>query len=169
MYHVPRGRSKSVLISGCKLANELMKLEDERKWVIMSKVWVELLSYAASHCSASGDLWFGVWFSGWLLSWRSPFVLNGEEFFAAFGVQLSSPTGPDSSSFFGLLDVWRLGASVHRRSSALVAAVGAGMWLFGSTIGGWVCGVGWGSVWSVSKGFKGRRRRDWGVAAVDLV
>lgn len=47
------GRSKSVLFCGCKLANELMKFEDERKWVIMSKVWVELLSYATSHCGPS--------------------------------------------------------------------------------------------------------------------
>ncbi|KAG5516689.1 hypothetical protein RHGRI_037432 [Rhododendron griersonianum] len=37
-------------------------------------------------------------FSGWFLSWRSPFVLNGEEFFATFGVRSSSPAGPVSSS-----------------------------------------------------------------------
>lgn len=44
-------RSKSVLFNGCILAKELEKLnKGERK--IMSRVWVELLSYAASHCRA---------------------------------------------------------------------------------------------------------------------
>lgn len=44
-------RSKSVLFDGCILAKELQKLnKGERK--IMSRVWVELLSYAASHCRA---------------------------------------------------------------------------------------------------------------------
>lgn len=48
-------RSKSVLFDGSMLANELKRLEDdekEDKWEIISKVWVELISYAASHCDA---------------------------------------------------------------------------------------------------------------------
>ncbi|KAA3460345.1 1-phosphatidylinositol 4,5-bisphosphate phosphodiesterase beta-1 [Gossypium australe] len=44
-------RSKSVLFDACMLAKELNKMDD--KWKIMSKVWVELVSYAASHCRAS--------------------------------------------------------------------------------------------------------------------
>lgn len=48
-------RSKSVLFDGSMLANELKRLEEdekEDKWEIISKVWVELMSYAASHCDA---------------------------------------------------------------------------------------------------------------------
>ncbi|KAJ9135126.1 hypothetical protein P3X46_032340 [Hevea brasiliensis] len=44
-------RSKSVLFDGSMLAQELDNLE--KKWEILSKVWVELLSYAASHCRAN--------------------------------------------------------------------------------------------------------------------
>ncbi|KAI3742945.1 hypothetical protein L1987_60644 [Smallanthus sonchifolius] len=49
-------RSKSLLFDGCILANELMKIEREAKldkWEIISKVWVELLCYAASHSRAN--------------------------------------------------------------------------------------------------------------------
>ena len=42
-------RSKSVLFDACMLAKELDTLGDE-KWKSISKVWVEMLSYAASHC-----------------------------------------------------------------------------------------------------------------------
>ncbi|PIN12535.1 hypothetical protein CDL12_14851 [Handroanthus impetiginosus] len=50
-------RSKSVLFDGCILAKELQKLENSEgekidKWKLMSKVWVEMLSYAAAHCRA---------------------------------------------------------------------------------------------------------------------
>ncbi|XP_021284262.1 uncharacterized protein LOC110416573 [Herrania umbratica] len=45
-------RSKSVLFDACRLAKELNKL-GEKKWLLMSKVWVELLSYAATQCKAS--------------------------------------------------------------------------------------------------------------------
>ncbi|KAL1560151.1 hypothetical protein AAHA92_10403 [Salvia divinorum] len=41
-------RSKSVLFDGCRLAKELMKTD--QKWEIMSRVWVEMLSYAAVRC-----------------------------------------------------------------------------------------------------------------------
>ncbi|CAL5411086.1 unnamed protein product [Camellia sinensis] len=45
-------RSKSVLFDASMLAQELNKLGEEKKWEIMSKVWVELLSYAACRCRA---------------------------------------------------------------------------------------------------------------------
>ncbi|GMP52810.1 hypothetical protein CsSME_00018496 [Camellia sinensis var. sinensis] len=44
---------KSVLFDGCNLAKELNKLGIKRKWEIMSRVWVELLSYAATHCGGN--------------------------------------------------------------------------------------------------------------------
>ena len=43
-------RSKSVLFDACMLAKELNKLEEKERWKIIIKVWVEMLSYAASHC-----------------------------------------------------------------------------------------------------------------------
>lgn len=49
--HLKGDRSKSVLFDGCILAKELRKQKQET-WKIMCKVWVELLSYAASHCRA---------------------------------------------------------------------------------------------------------------------
>ncbi|PIN05012.1 hypothetical protein CDL12_22441 [Handroanthus impetiginosus] len=42
-------RSKSVLFDACKMAKSLMERKEE-KWEIISKVWVELLAYAATHC-----------------------------------------------------------------------------------------------------------------------
>ncbi|XP_030444912.2 uncharacterized protein LOC115667481 [Syzygium oleosum] len=42
-------RSQSALFDACILAKELRKFHD-KKWDIMSEVWVELLSYAAIHC-----------------------------------------------------------------------------------------------------------------------
>ncbi|KAG6626495.1 uncharacterized protein LOC122297554 [Carya illinoinensis] len=42
-------RSKSVLFDACMLAKELQKLE-EKKWEVISKVWMEMLSYASNHC-----------------------------------------------------------------------------------------------------------------------
>lgn len=49
-------RSKSVLFDGCILAKELKRLESsaevECKWKIMSRVWVEMLCYAAIRCRA---------------------------------------------------------------------------------------------------------------------
>ncbi|XP_031272091.1 uncharacterized protein LOC116130496 [Pistacia vera] len=50
------GRSLSLLFYGCRLANQLQKLEsnlgwsEERKWKMISDVWIEMLTYAASHC-----------------------------------------------------------------------------------------------------------------------
>lgn len=46
-------RSKSVLFDACRLAKDLRNLKNDKRWEIMSKVWVELLSYAASHCRAN--------------------------------------------------------------------------------------------------------------------
>jgi hypothetical protein len=38
------------------LARELGKLEGQKRWGVMSGAWVELLSYAASHCKASAHV-----------------------------------------------------------------------------------------------------------------
>ncbi|XP_030945746.1 uncharacterized protein LOC115970225 [Quercus lobata] len=48
--YVKGDRSKSVLFDACMLAKELEKLGEEKRWKIIIKVWVEMLSYAASHC-----------------------------------------------------------------------------------------------------------------------
>ncbi|XP_059436833.1 uncharacterized protein LOC132169907 [Corylus avellana] len=53
---VKGNRSKSVLFDACILAKELGKLEGQKRWKIMSEVWVELLSYAASHCKANAHV-----------------------------------------------------------------------------------------------------------------
>ena len=45
--------SKSVLFDASMLAQELNRLEAEEgldKWKLLCNVWVELISYAASHC-----------------------------------------------------------------------------------------------------------------------
>ncbi|CAL5341872.1 unnamed protein product [Camellia sinensis] len=47
-------RSKSLLFDACMLAKDLNKLKFENRWKIMSEVWVELLSYAASHIRPNG-------------------------------------------------------------------------------------------------------------------
>ncbi|KAJ6991944.1 hypothetical protein NC653_015326 [Populus alba x Populus x berolinensis] len=47
---------KSALLDGCMLAVSLQSLEslddwaNEKKWEMISEVWVEMLMYAASHC-----------------------------------------------------------------------------------------------------------------------
>ncbi|GMY34752.1 hypothetical protein FCV25MIE_29994 [Fagus crenata] len=43
-------RSKSVLFDGCRLAKSLQFLAVEKKWELISHVWVEMLCYAASKC-----------------------------------------------------------------------------------------------------------------------
>ncbi|KAG7943565.1 hypothetical protein I3843_15G047400 [Carya illinoinensis] len=48
--HVKGDRSKTVLFDACILAKELQKLDEEKKWEVISKVWVEMLSYASNHC-----------------------------------------------------------------------------------------------------------------------
>ncbi|XP_010904720.1 uncharacterized protein [Elaeis guineensis] len=64
-------RSKSILFDACMLAKALLELKIEKRWKIMSAVWVEMLCYAASHCrgyyhakqlSAGGELLTLVWF-----------------------------------------------------------------------------------------------------------
>ncbi|XP_051128432.1 uncharacterized protein LOC127249579 isoform X2 [Andrographis paniculata] len=47
-------KSKSVLFDGCILAKELRTKKN--KWSIMSRVWVELLSYAAINCRADNHV-----------------------------------------------------------------------------------------------------------------
>ncbi|KAH7855231.1 hypothetical protein Vadar_022688 [Vaccinium darrowii] len=49
-------RSKSVLFDACRLAKELQKLKRKQKWKIISKVWVELISYAAGHCRVNSHV-----------------------------------------------------------------------------------------------------------------
>ncbi|KAL7186395.1 hypothetical protein ACSBR2_028191 [Camellia fascicularis] len=49
-----KGDSKSLLFDACMLAKDLNKLKFENRWKIMSEVWVELLSYAASHIRPNG-------------------------------------------------------------------------------------------------------------------
>ncbi|KAI9085126.1 hypothetical protein K1719_032942 [Acacia pycnantha] len=50
-------RSKSLLFEACRLFKELDKLPNEdKKWEIISCVWVELLSYAACHCRPTGHV-----------------------------------------------------------------------------------------------------------------
>ncbi|KAF4399348.1 hypothetical protein G4B88_022431 [Cannabis sativa] len=44
-------RSKSVLFDACRLAWELQGISDkDKKWEMISEVWVEMLAYAASQC-----------------------------------------------------------------------------------------------------------------------
>ncbi|URE24344.1 hypothetical protein MUK42_07686 [Musa troglodytarum] len=45
-------RSTSVLFDACKLAKELKRLDRRKRWTVISAVWVEMLCYAASHCSS---------------------------------------------------------------------------------------------------------------------
>ena len=48
-------RSKSVLFDACILAKKIGELKEE-KWKVMTKVWVELLSYAASRSRANAHV-----------------------------------------------------------------------------------------------------------------
>ncbi|KAG5555712.1 hypothetical protein RHGRI_006378 [Rhododendron griersonianum] len=50
-------RSKSVLFDACRLAKELQKIERPlERWKIISKVWVELMCYAAGQCRADAHM-----------------------------------------------------------------------------------------------------------------
>ncbi|RWR88096.1 hypothetical protein CKAN_01707800 [Cinnamomum micranthum f. kanehirae] len=64
-------RSKLVLFDACTLVKNLSSLTERRKWEIISEVWAELLSYAATHCRGKyhaeglirgGELLTYVWF-----------------------------------------------------------------------------------------------------------
>ncbi|XXG70351.1 hypothetical protein AAC387_Pa06g3131 [Persea americana] len=64
-------RSKLVLFDACTLVKNLNSLKERRKWEIISEVWAELLSYAATHCRGKyhaeglirgGELLTYVWF-----------------------------------------------------------------------------------------------------------
>ncbi|WOG94121.1 hypothetical protein DCAR_0313414 [Daucus carota subsp. sativus] len=56
-HEVKGDRSKSVLFDACKLAKLLQSLEcgelweKQQKWEMMSHMWIEMLSYAACHCT----------------------------------------------------------------------------------------------------------------------
>ena len=54
--YVKGDRSKSVLFDACMLAKEIQDLVPEIKWKVTSKVWVELLSYAASRSRAKAHV-----------------------------------------------------------------------------------------------------------------
>lgn len=63
-------RSKSVLFDACRLAKELNHLEEDERWDLISKVWVEMLGYAVINCktyyhakqlSQGGQLLTHVW------------------------------------------------------------------------------------------------------------
>lgn len=63
-------RSKSVLFDACRLAEQLQKLEERKRWRLVSGVWVEMLCYAAGKCrgnfhakqlSQGGELLTVVW------------------------------------------------------------------------------------------------------------
>lgn len=52
-------RSKSVLFDASRLAKDLAEMEkthNKDKWEILSKVWVELLCYAACHCDSTAHV-----------------------------------------------------------------------------------------------------------------
>nr|VDD20027.1 unnamed protein product [Brassica oleracea] len=55
---VKGNQSKSVLFEARALAKELNKVTylDENKWTVVSRVWMELLSYAASNCDATARM-----------------------------------------------------------------------------------------------------------------
>ncbi|KAL4388879.1 hypothetical protein GQ457_09G001490 [Hibiscus cannabinus] len=46
-------QSNSVLFDAGMLVTELKRMEMEDKWMLMSRVWVELLCYTAGHCKAT--------------------------------------------------------------------------------------------------------------------
>ncbi|KAJ6394149.1 hypothetical protein OIU77_023390 [Salix suchowensis] len=46
-------RSKSVLFDASRLAKLLKKEKEEKRWELLRRVWVELLSYAAGNCRAN--------------------------------------------------------------------------------------------------------------------
>ncbi|KAJ3670964.1 hypothetical protein LUZ60_008390 [Juncus effusus] len=63
-------RSKSMLFDACRLAKELNVLTEDNRWKLISKVWVEMLGYAAINCktyyhakqlSMGGELLTHVW------------------------------------------------------------------------------------------------------------
>ncbi|XP_043694609.1 uncharacterized protein LOC122645364 [Telopea speciosissima] len=46
-------KSKSILWDAVKLAGELQELPEDKRWETASNVWIEMLSYAARHCSGN--------------------------------------------------------------------------------------------------------------------
>ncbi|CBI36698.3 unnamed protein product, partial [Vitis vinifera] len=96
--------SKSVLLDACRLAKSLQSLEsekwnNEKKWEMMSHVWVEMLCYAACHCprnkhakelTQGGELLTHVWLlmahfgitehSSTIVAFSLSFILKVESF-----------------------------------------------------------------------------------------
>ncbi|KAJ4966424.1 hypothetical protein NE237_018273 [Protea cynaroides] len=63
-------KSKSVLFDACRLAKRLLSLSTDQRWEIITSVWVDKLSYAASQCrganhatqhSRGGELLTHIW------------------------------------------------------------------------------------------------------------
>ncbi|KAG8053922.1 hypothetical protein GUJ93_ZPchr0001g30640 [Zizania palustris] len=46
-------RSKSVLFDACRLAEQLQRMEERKRWRLVAGVWVEMLCYAAGKCSGN--------------------------------------------------------------------------------------------------------------------
>ncbi|KAL3655198.1 hypothetical protein CASFOL_000984 [Castilleja foliolosa] len=46
-------RSKSVLFDACRLAKSLRKVDKGVRWEMISRFWVEVLAFAASHCGGN--------------------------------------------------------------------------------------------------------------------
>lgn len=63
-------KSKSVMFDACRLAKEIREMGEYLKWEIVSRVWMEMLTYAAVRCrpqtlaqqlSRGGELITFVW------------------------------------------------------------------------------------------------------------
>ncbi|KAD3336529.1 hypothetical protein E3N88_32048 [Mikania micrantha] len=102
-------RSKSLLFDSCRLAKQLMdknvKEEKKDKWVIISKLWVEMLCYAASHSrpsmqaaqvSRGGELITIVWLLMTHFGLGDQFQIN--EGFAVTGHRLPPPASASASA-----------------------------------------------------------------------
>uniref|UniRef100_A0A0A8Z9I4 DUF4220 domain-containing protein n=1 Tax=Arundo donax TaxID=35708 RepID=A0A0A8Z9I4_ARUDO len=50
---VKGGRSRSVLFHACILAKELRGIDEEKRWKVVARVWMEMLTYAAAKCKGT--------------------------------------------------------------------------------------------------------------------
>jgi Protein of unknown function, DUF594/Domain of unknown function (DUF4220) len=60
----------SVLVDGCRLAREMLKIDKKIKWQVIGETWMEMLAYASIHCdsyqhakalSRGGELLTHIW------------------------------------------------------------------------------------------------------------